>query len=80
MEKLNGNVIESRNDPEKSFEGHVREFRGMTSMSLTFRARHYGRISPFRFLYLQRVQKRRDSSIQWKGEPWGRLKVTFLTM
>src|SRR5271165_3394183 len=25
MEKLAGTVIESRNDPEKSFEGHMRE-------------------------------------------------------
>jgi hypothetical protein len=78
IEKMDGTLIEARNDPEKSFQGqqrdtpwddvHVAYFCGealWTYLNIPFLYTHEGFVAE------------EISSIQVEGETWRRLKVTF---
>ena len=78
IEKLNGNVIESRNDPEKSFEGHVRETPWDDVHVAYFSGEALWTYLTIPFLYTYNGFKSEEiPSIQVEGESWRRLKVTF---
>jgi hypothetical protein len=78
IEKLNGNAIESRNDPEKSFEGHVRETPWDDIHVAYFSGEALWTYLTTPFLYTYNGFKSEEiASIQVEGETWRRLKVTF---
>jgi hypothetical protein len=78
MEKLDGALIESRDDPERSFQGQQRE----TPWDDIHVAYFCGEAlwtylnTPFFYTYAG-FETEEISSIQVEGEKWRRLKVTF---
>jgi hypothetical protein len=78
IEKQNGNVIESRNDPEKSFEGHLSETPWDDIHVAFFSGEALWTYLTTPFLYTYNGFKSEEiSSIQVEKETWRRLKVTF---
>src|SRR5271154_1474770 len=78
IEKLSGNAIESRNDPEKSFEGHVRETPWDDIHVAYFSGEALWTYLTTPFLYTYNGFKSEEiASSQVEGETWRRLKVTF---
>jgi hypothetical protein len=78
IEKLNGNVIESRNNPEKSFEGHLRETPWDDIHVAFFSGEALWTYLTTPFLYTYDGFKSEEiASIQVEKETWRRLKVTF---
>jgi hypothetical protein len=78
METVDGNLIEARDDPEKSFEGQQRE-TPWDDLHVTYfvgEALWTYLNTPFLYTYEGFVTEE-IPSIQVEGEVWRRLKVTF---
>ena len=78
MEKRDGTLIEARNDPEKSFEGHQRSTPWDDVHVAYFCGEALWTYLNIPFLYTQEGFATEEiASIQAGGETWRRLKVTF---
>jgi hypothetical protein len=78
MEKLDGTVIGTRDEPERSFEGHKRE-TPWDDIHVTYfsgEALWTYLTTPFLYTY-QGFKTEEIASIQVETETWRRLKVTF---
>jgi len=78
LEKLDGTPIESRNDPEKSFEGHQRDtpWDDIHVALFSSEALWTYLTTPFLYTY-EGFQTEEIAPIQVDKETWRRLKVTF---
>jgi hypothetical protein len=77
IEKTDGTLVEERENPEKSFEGHQRDTPWTTFMWLISAARRCG-LTCTRHLYIREGFEREEiTSIVSNGETWRRLKVAF---
>src|SRR5271154_3272662 len=78
IEKLDGTLIEARNDPEKSFEGQQRETPWDDIQVAYFCGEALWTYLNTPFLYTYKgFQTEEIPSIEVEGETWRRLKVTF---
>lgn len=78
MEKKDGTLIEARNDPEKSFEGHQTSTPWDDIHVAYFSGEALWTYLNTPFLYTHEGFATEElSSIQADGETWRRLKVTF---
>lgn len=78
LEKLDGTLIEARDNPEKSFEGHQRETPWDDIHVAYFSGEALWTYLNTPFLYTQKGFSTEEiASIQVDGETWRRLKVTF---
>ena len=78
IEKTDGTLIDARNDPEKSFEGHQRETPWDDIHVAYFSGEALWTYLNTPFLYTHEGFATEEvSSIQVEGETWRRLKVTF---
>ncbi|MEH1927026.1 hypothetical protein [Nostoc sp.] len=78
IEKTDGTLIDARNDPEKSFEGHQRETPWDDIHVAYFSGEALWTYLNTPFLYTHESFATEEiSSIQVEGETWRRLKVTF---
>jgi len=78
MEKADGTPIETRNDPEKSFEGQLREtpWDDIHAAYFCGEALWTYLTTPFLYTY-EGFETEEIASIEVDGETWRRLKVTF---
>ena len=78
VEKLDGTVVEARDDPEKSFEGQVRDtpWDDIHTGFFSSEALWTYLTTPFLYTY-QGFATEEITSIRAEGETWRRLKVTF---
>jgi hypothetical protein len=78
MEKANGKVMDARDHPEKSFEGHQRETPWDDIHVAYFSGEALWTYLNTPFLYTQEGFATEEiPSIQVEGETWRRLRVTF---
>jgi hypothetical protein len=78
MEKMDGTLIDGRDDPEKSFEGHQTSTPWDDIQVAYFSGEALWTYLNSPFLYTQEGFVTEElSSIQAQGETWRRLKVTF---
>ncbi|MBN3947264.1 MAG: hypothetical protein HWQ38_12615 [Nostoc sp. NMS7] len=78
IEKTDGTLIDARNDPEKSFEGHQRETPWDDIHVAYFSGEALWTYLNTPFLYTHEGFATEEiSSIQVEGETWRRLKVIF---
>jgi hypothetical protein len=78
MEKVDGTLIEARENPEKSFEGQVRETPWDDIHVAYFEGEALWTYLNTPFLYTQKGFATEEiAAIQVDGETWRRLKVTF---
>jgi hypothetical protein len=78
VEKLNGTLIETRDNPEKSFEGQKRETPWDDIHLAFFSSEALWTYLTTPFLYTYEGFKTEEiASIQVENETWRRLKVTF---
>jgi hypothetical protein len=78
IETANGTVVESRDNPEKSFEGQQRETPWDAIQVIYFAGEALWTYLNTPFLYTREGFVTQEiSSIQVEGETWRRLKVTF---
>lgn len=78
LEKVDGTLIATRNDPEKSFEGHQREtpWDDIHVAYFSGEALWTYLTTPFLYTY-PGFESEEIASIEVDGETWRRLKVTF---
>jgi len=78
MEKADGTLVEARDDPERSFEGHTREtlWGDIDVAYFSGEALWTYLTTPFLYTYAG-FESEEIASIQVEGETWRRLKVTF---
>jgi hypothetical protein len=78
MEKIDGTLIETRDDPEKSFEGQQREtpWDDIHVAFFSSEALWTYLTAPFLYTY-QGFKTEEIASIRVKNETWRRLKITF---
>ena len=78
MEKRDGTLIQARNDPERSFEGQLRETPWDDLHVAYFQGEALWTYLNTPFLYTQRgFETEEIASINVEGETWRRLKITF---
>jgi len=78
MEKTNGTVIRTRDDPERSFEGQERETPWDDLQVAYFQGEALWTYLNTPFLYTQHgFETEEIASIEVQGETWRRLQVTF---
>ncbi|MEH1827961.1 MAG: hypothetical protein V7L22_21955 [Nostoc sp.] len=78
IEKTDGTLIDARNDPEKSFEGHQKETPWDDIHVAYFSGEALWTYLNTPFFYTHEGFATEEiSSIQVEGETWRRLKVTF---
>ncbi len=78
MEKRDGTLIQERKDPEKSFEGQLRETPWDDLHVAYFQGEALWTYLNTPFLYTQRgFQTEEIEAIDADGESWRRLKITF---
>jgi len=78
MEKIDGTLIETRDDPEKSFEGQQRETPWDDIHAAFFSSEALWTYLTIPFLYTYEGFKTEEiASIRVENETWRRLKVTF---
>jgi hypothetical protein len=78
IEKVDGTLVEARDDPEKSFEGHKRETPWDDLHVAYFSGEALWTYLTTPFLYTYAGFKSEEiASIEVEGETWRRLKVTF---
>ena len=78
MEKRDGTLIQLRDDPEKSFEGQIRETPWDDLQVAYFQGEALWTYLNTPFLYTQKgFETQEIASIEVDGETWRRLKITF---
>src|SRR6202040_1367704 len=78
MERVDGSVLEARDDPKRSFEGHQREtpWNDIHVAYFSGEALWTYLTTPFLYTYAG-FESDEIAPIQVEGETWRRLKVTF---